>query len=217
MIRGSSKDEEHQGKLESHPALRVDWHQRELTMEFRIRPATVFDAANIPRLHLRAWRDTYKGLATVEAFNIMDEAFRHKRWQRTLSEPGPHQLAVIAEHEGLVVGIGLSGAPGHAIFGGRGEIRSLYVDPVYKRRGLGRLLLRHLGTNLADHGYVGAALGVVVGNHPAVAFYQSLGARSVGHYTDPGPIWRSENIAFVWDELTALTEAASDQPSVPQP
>lgn len=186
-------------------------------MEFTVRAATIADAAAIARLHLRAWRDTYKGLATVEAFDIMDEAFRHKRWQRVLSEPGQHQLAVMAEHQGVLVGIGLSGAPRHPIFGGRGEIRSLYVDPGYKRRGLGRLLLRHLGSNLADHGYGGAALGVVVGNDPAIAFYQSLGARSVGQYTDPGPVWRSENIAFVWDDVRALTEAAGHQRSVPQP
>lgn len=57
---------------------------------------------------------------------------------------------------------------------------------------------------IAGWGYSGAALGVVAGNDGAVAFYQALGGRLAGRYLDPGPLWRSENLIFVWDELSEL-------------
>ena len=45
---------------------------------------------------------------------------------------------------------------------------------------------------------------VVVGNAPAIAFYEALGGRKAGAYTDPGPMWRSENLFYVWDDLAPL-------------
>ena len=57
--------------------------------------------------------------------------------------------------------------------------------------------------------YVGEALGVVVGNKPAMAFYEALGGRVAGTYIDPGPLWRSDNLIFVWDEVSDLVRAAS--------
>lgn len=173
-------------------------------MEITIRPALPEDAAAIASLHLAVWRETYRELATAEAVRIMDEAFRRARWTATLSEPGRDQLVLLAEQNGRLVGIGAAGAPSWALFDGRGEIRSLYVDPAIKRQGIGRRLMRELALHLATLNYPGAALGVVVGNDPAIAFYQWLGGRMTGRYTDPGPVWRSENIIFVWDDLSLL-------------
>ena len=39
---------------------------------------------------------------------------------------------------------------------------------------------------------------------PAMLFYERLGGRRAGGFTDPGPLWPSDNIVFVWDELSAL-------------
>jgi hypothetical protein len=55
------------------------------------------------------------------------------------------------------------------------------------------------------------ALGVVDGNDRAVAFYQHLGGRRIGRYTDAGPVWRSDNLAYAWDDLAALAGRAPAQ------
>ncbi|MEZ2219306.1 N-acetyltransferase family protein [Rhizobium sp. RCC_161_2] len=169
-----------------------------------IRPALPEDAAAIANLHVAIWRETYRTLTTPEAFRTLDEAYRQVRWTATLSDPGRDQLVLLAEQNGRLVGIGAAGAPSLALFEGRGEIRSLYVDPAIKRQGVGRRLMRELALHLAALNYPGAALGVVVGNDPAIAFYQLLGGKMSERYTDPGPVWRSENIVFVWDDLSLL-------------
>jgi ribosomal protein S18 acetylase RimI-like enzyme len=57
---------------------------------------------------------------------------------------------------------------------------------------------------LAERGYAALGLGVVVGNAPAIAFYEAQGGRRAGAYTDPGPLWRSHNLLYAWDDLAAL-------------
>ncbi|MDL2397747.1 GNAT family N-acetyltransferase [Rhizobium mayense] len=172
--------------------------------DIRIRPATMADATAIAGLHVAVWRDTYRELAPIEAFRVLDEAYREDKWAAALANPDRHQLVLVAEQGNRLVGIGAVGAPSQTAFEGRGEIRSLYVDPAIKRRGLGRRLMGKLAEHLAALQYPGAALGVVAGNDPAIAFYQSLGGRMIGRYTDPGPIWRSDNIVVAWDDLSLL-------------
>ena len=55
-------------------------------------------------------------------------------------------------------------------------------------------------------GYGAVALSVVKGNEPACRFYQALHARKIAEFRDPGPIWRSHNIVYAWDEIDQLIE-----------
>lgn len=171
-----------------------------------IRPAAQADAPAIAGLHLRAWQEAYRDLAPPEAYETLTEDVRLAHWAATLSEPQAHHLTLVAEREGRLLGVGVAASPSEAAFSGRGEVRSLYVDPTAQRLGVGRRLLGEVAATLAAWGYRGVALGVVAGNAPAIAFYESLGARAVGRYLDPGPVWRSENVVLAWEDASALAD-----------
>jgi ribosomal protein S18 acetylase RimI-like enzyme len=169
-----------------------------------IREAELRDAAAIAALHVVAWRRAYGALAPLEVQAVVDEAFRLRKWREKLLAPIADQLVLVAEQNDALVGFGAAGAPSEKIFGGRGEIKFLYIDPDRKRQGIGRRLLSELALHLSQHGYTGAALGVVEGNSDALGFYEAFGGRIAGQYVDPGPIWRSDNKVIVWDDLSAL-------------
>lgn len=173
-----------------------------MTTEVSIKPALAEDVADIARLHRAVWCDTYRDLAPAEVYRVLDEDFRRVRWADILANPHGDQRVLLAKQGDRLVGIGATAAPSEPAFGARGEIKSLYVDPSVKRQGLGRRLMRAMMEQLASMGYSGAALGVVAGNEPAIAFYRALGGRLIGQYTDPGPIWRSDNLIFAWDDLS---------------
>ena len=177
--------------------------------DISLRPSTLADATAIARLHVASWRQAYRDLAPRDAFEAMDEALRERRWTAILTEPAAHRAVLVAEQDGRLAGVGMAAAPSQPEFGPRGEIRSLYLDPNFQRLGLGRRLMLALADQVGAWGYEGAALGVVVGNRPAIAFYERLGGRLAGKYVDPGPLWRSDNLIFVWDEVSALVRAAS--------
>ncbi|WP_232442258.1 GNAT family N-acetyltransferase [Burkholderia ubonensis] len=135
---------------------------------------------------------------------VLDEHYRGRKWREKLASNERDQLVLVAETDGRIVGIGAAGAPSEPTFGGRGEIKFLYVDPEFKRRGIGRQLLARLATHLEASRYRGAALSVVKGNASAIVFYEALNGRLAGEYVDAGPIWRSHNIVMVWDDLANL-------------
>lgn len=169
-----------------------------------IRSASVDDAQAIADFHVMVWRHTYRDLAPAQAHAVLDEHYRGRKWREKLAASDRDQRVLVAHADGRIVGIGAAGAPSEPIFGGRGEIKFLYVDPEFKRRGIGRALLSQLATHLDRMRYRGAALSVVKGNDAAIAFYASLNGRLAGEYVDAGPIWRSQNIVMVWDDLASL-------------
>ncbi|SIO51485.1 GNAT family N-acetyltransferase [Paraburkholderia phenazinium] len=169
-----------------------------------IRSANIDDAQKIADFHVRVWRHTYQDLAPAEAFAVLNEKYRGEKWKEKLSSNDASQIVLIAEIGRRMVGIGAAGGPSESIFGDRGEIKFLYVDPDFKRRGIGRQLLARLASHLREMNYQGAALSVVKGNDLAIAFYEALNGRQAGEYIDPGPVWRSKNVVFAWDDVASL-------------
>jgi len=170
--------------------------------EFWIRAATPADAPAIAAVHVTVWRATYRDLAPPGALRLLDLQFRLKRWIEILEQG--ERTVLVAESGGHIIGIGTAGAASVPELKPHGEILYLYVNPAFSGRGIGHALMRALAGALRDQGYKSLALGVVDGNRGAMAFYERLGGVQTGRYVDPGPIWRSDNVIYVWDDLAPL-------------
>jgi ribosomal protein S18 acetylase RimI-like enzyme len=169
-----------------------------------IRDARASDAAELARLHVAVWRETYRDLAPAEAFVALDEARRLAFWQDKFAHPAARQFALLAEIDGKLVGFTLASESSNPQFGEMAEIKLLYVDTQYARQGIGRCLLTEVSQRLKKHGFTAAGLGVVEGNTPAINFYTALGGKEAGRYTDSGPLWLSDNIIYAWEEINQL-------------
>jgi ribosomal protein S18 acetylase RimI-like enzyme len=165
-----------------------------------IRPARPSDLEAIVRLHVAVWRETYRELVAPEIAARLDEAERRPRWIAMLARPG----TLVAEIDGALVGFAQVARGDDAVFGGRAELKYLYVDRARARRGIGRRLLAAAAAEAVAQGESRLGVGVVVGNDPAIAFYEALGAHRAGRYRDPGPLWPSDNDVYVWDDLDRL-------------
>nr|WP_259470239.1 GNAT family N-acetyltransferase [Serratia plymuthica] len=172
-------------------------------MMITLRMARPADAPAIARLHVQVWRSTYQGLATPAAYAALDEPRRLAQWQEKLQQPGKAQV-LLAESADQLVGFCLADAPSHPQFGEHAEIKSLFVSDEHQRQGIGRRLLGAAAREMQKLGYRSIALGVVDGNDNAMRFYQALGGAPAGNYTDPGPLWRSSNVIYVWPDIHQL-------------
>lgn len=177
-------------------------------MTITIRLAQKTDVLPIARLHFHTWRETYRGLAPQTAYDAVTEEVRLARWQSMLSNAESERIVIVAEAERQMAGFGAAGPASDDIFQGRAEVKFLYVAAAFNRIGVGRNLLLHLARYMMGAGYNGVGLGVVVGNDPAIAFYERMGGERAGSYTDPGPVWRSQNYLYVWADLPALMAQA---------
>jgi GNAT superfamily N-acetyltransferase len=174
-----------------------------------IRPAGPADASAIAALHAAVWHATYRHLATPAAIAALTAAHRLKHWQAVLATDDPQAVTLVAESDGGIVGFVRAAPSQEPLFGGRCEVKYLYVDSTQARHGIGRLLLTRVAQLLQQRGHRTLALGVVDGNAPAIKFYEALGGRLIGRYTDPGPLWRSDNLLYAWDDLAILTGGKS--------
>jgi len=173
----------------------------------RIRPAVTEDVEAIARFHVESWRHAYRDLAPADVFEIMTVDRRHELWSRLLGHDATGSHHIVAELDGTLVGIGGAGGATHPAYGGRGRISLLYIAPDRQRQGIGRRLMHELTVWLQCAGHTSAALSVVDGNASAIAFYDKLGGRRVGTYKDPGPVWKSTNLVYAWDDIAALIQA----------
>jgi GNAT superfamily N-acetyltransferase len=107
-----------------------------------IRPARVQDVRQIARVHVRCWQETYRGLMPDAVPG--DPGFpaaRERMWTDVLTGERYRQNRVaVAERDGELAGIAMSGPPGDAAAAWMRQLYVLYVDAAGHGTGAGRAL-----------------------------------------------------------------------------
>ena len=134
-----------------------------------IREAHLSEAPLLAEIHIRCWRDTYKGVVSDAYLDAMDLEQRTQRWQQILGTP-TNPLAVI-EVDGAVVGFFSWGKSRVKGLPNEYELYSLYLLKEYRGQGLGKLAVEHARTQLGESMIVG-----VLDGNPYKVFYEKLGS-----------------------------------------
>ena len=101
-----------------------------------------------------------------------------------LFAPNPRVFCDIAEWDGEPVGLALWFLNFSSFRGRHGiYLEDLFVRPAYRRRGIGRALLRHLARRCVADGWTRFEWSVLDWNAPSIAFYKSLGAELLDEWT----------------------------------
>lgn len=141
-------------------------------MTFAVRPAVIADVAGMARVHVDTWSETYRGIMPDELLDAPDLVDRRRQmWTQILDEAAPSKFTcAVAESDGRIVGIAMSGPPETD---GSVEDRHLYVLYAYRSmHGTGA------GQGLFDaviDPSVTTALWVADPNPRAQAFYSKNG------------------------------------------
>lgn len=180
-----------------------------------IRPAAAADAMALGRLHVAAWRETYRGLLPDAMLAGLSAEARGAAWEEVLRDPAAYQDARIhlAEEDGDMIGFAACGAQsdaGLAAAGFDGEIGAIYLLRTAQRRGIGRLLMQTAAADLKGRGFRAASLWVLRDNMPARRFYERLGGELVGEKRDMRPEGELVEVAYGWRDLAQLAGEAND-------
>ena len=134
------------------------------------RPARIADAADIARVQVETWRESYAGLVPDAFLATLSVPAGTARWEEHIA--APDRVVYVADDGGDVVGFGSGGPARDAdVPEDAGEVYALYVHPAAQRRGHGAALLRSVTAGLAAAGYARAVLWTLAGNAAACAFY----------------------------------------------
>jgi len=95
----------------------------------------------------------------------------------------PRFFVEIAEWDGQPAGMAFWFL-NYSTWAGRAGIylEDIYVRPAFRRRGVGRALMAHLGRICTERGYTRLVLQVLDWNTPAIEFYEAFGARPLSEW-----------------------------------
>ncbi|MCW3477277.1 GNAT family N-acetyltransferase [Limobrevibacterium gyesilva] len=171
--------------------------------------AVAADAAELGRMHVQSWRETYPGLLPDSLLAGLDPVQRGARWAEIIATGC--RLFVVRDAAGIV-GFGSCGDQRAAELPYSGEITALYVLRRAQRQGVGRRLMDVLARDLAAAGHHSAALWVMHGNDPAIRFYTALGGRPVAEKDNSHDGVTTRSIGYAWDDVTQLFHQQTGQP-----
>jgi L-amino acid N-acyltransferase YncA len=171
-----------------------------------IRPAQTADAPGIARVHVEAWRSTYRGIVSDAFLDGLQSEPRERFWRATLSTPdAPERVFVGQAAGGAVVGFAAGGPAREGPAPYDGELYAIYLLNTQQRRGLGRRLTLAVARQLLAAGH-SAMLVWVLADNPSRGFYAALGGRQVGSkVVEIGGVELKE-LAYGWSDLAGLAE-----------
>ena len=174
-----------------------------LIVSFVVFPAGPSDAEDMARVHVVAWRETYRGLLLDAFLARMSEPGFTRRFRRTLNDPGDGVTLVGADRQGLVAyaqgGASRRGTAGEA------EVQTLYVLRQAQGKGLGARLMIETARALAAKGATSLMISVLRDNLRARGFYEHLGGEPEAARQEPGPGGRLlYEVAYRWADIRNL-------------
>lgn len=165
-----------------------------------VRYARPSDAADLARIYIESWQDTYAGLIPHSLLCAMSLKDHAARLRSAMRGPGAVLVAEDAGH-GPIGLAGLGAARDHTL-GYEGEIYTLYVDPAFLGRGAGRALMEGAFEIFKDRKLRSCLVWAHARNN-ACFFYEWMGGRRVAARTVNLMGISTPEIGFGWKQLAA--------------
>lgn len=163
-----------------------------------VRSARPEDAADLARIYIDSWQDTYAGIVPHALLSAMSLKAHATRWQSAIKAG---TTVLVAEEESLgPIGLCSLGAARDAALGFEAEIYTLYVDPAFLGRGAGRALLAGAFDVLKERGQRTCVIWAHARNN-ACFFYEAMGGRRVATRTTRLAGELTPEIGFGWRQL----------------
>ena len=168
-------------------------------------PAGPADADDLARVHVAAWRESYRGLISDAYLDRMNEATHARRFLEALTRPGEHDATLAAADRSGIIGYA-SGGPSRRRVAGEAEVHTLYVRVTGQRQGVGRRLLTGMARIFADQGARSLMISTLRDNLPARRFYERMGGQAEAPRQEHGPGGLLYEVAYIWPRIEALAD-----------
>jgi ribosomal protein S18 acetylase RimI-like enzyme len=177
-----------------------------------VRTARPNDAAELARIYIDSWQDTYAGVISHTLLAAMSQKSHTARWLSAIKSAERNSCAVlVAEdvHHGIV-GLCSLGMARDGGIGFEGEVYTLYVDPAFFGRGAGRALLSGAFETFKARRIRSCLIWAHARNN-ACFFYEAMGGRRIATRTTRLMGELTPEIGFGWKRLVARKQARTIQ------
>lgn len=137
-----------------------------------IRKANHMDIHGIANVHIRSWKETYKGIIKQDYLDNLKVDDRIPLWSQVLAD-GDSIVYVAEDLESKIVGFASFGVRRPLVKKTDGELYAMYILEDYHRKGLGKLLFENGLHDLQVRGITSLSVWVLADN-PSRSFYESF-------------------------------------------
>ena len=142
-----------------------------------IRFAAADEAAELADVHERSWREAYAGLLPAMALNRMIAGRGAPWWSAALRR---RSNILVLDIDAAIAGYATLSRSRVGGGGMVGEVRELYLDPLYQGIGFGAQLFGAARQVLNRRGFARIIVTALEENDRAIAFYRHCGGRLLG-------------------------------------
>ncbi len=167
-------------------------------------PAGPDDAHDLARVHIAAWRETYRGLLPDSYLDRMSQHVYARRFQSSILQAGPGEATLAAANRDGVIGYA-AGGPSRSRRPGEFEVHTLYLLKSAQGQGTGHRLMADLARVFAANGADSLMVSVLRDNVPARGFYEHLGGQGGAPRREPGPGGVTYEVSYRWPDIRRLT------------
>lgn len=177
-------------------------------LSISVRAARPEDAADVARVYIESWHDTYPSFLPMQLLCAMTQKGQTARWRAAIRARG-RETVLVAECGKLgIVGMASVGPARDNSLGFDGEVYTLYVHPDFFGHGVGRALLDASFTTLRKRAFTSCVIWAHAKN-PARYFYEAMGGRLVAERMAKMMGDAVPEAAFGWRKLALAERAAS--------
>lgn len=172
--------------------------------QFVLFPAGPADAETLGRVHVAAWRETYRGLLPDAYLARMSVEAHTRRFAHALRHPAPGEVTLAVGDRAGIAGYA-QGGPSRRGWPGEAEVATLYLLKIAQSRGVGARLFAGAARALAANGATSLVVSVLRDNVAARGFYEHLGGVAEPSRLEPGPGGGLlHEVAYAWADIRTL-------------
>ncbi|HLP50347.1 MAG TPA: GNAT family N-acetyltransferase [Chitinophagales bacterium] len=170
--------------------------------EFKIRPATLDDAAGIATVQYHGWQQTYRGIISDAFLAAMTIEGGTELWKHNLKHP-KGSIHVMVNDEDKVIAFSGAGRNRTVEFNCDSELYALYLLKEYHGQGLGKKLFMFEMQGLIAAGYKSCFVHVLADN-PNVKFYRSFKPDLERSFTTTIGGQDCNDLCLAWSNITTI-------------
>ncbi|GMA63086.1 GNAT family N-acetyltransferase [Alicyclobacillus fastidiosus] len=171
-----------------------------------IRKAVLEDAMGVAKVHVDSWRTTYSGIVNDEFLaSLSYEKCEERLRNRIAKNSNEYAMFVAEDEEGQIIGFADGGRERSGDSTYDGELYAIYLLKEHQRKGVGKLLFRHVVSHLASS-HFHTMLIWVLNDNPSRYFYESMGGRLVREQSIQIGEQQLQESAYGWRNLMSLRE-----------
>lgn len=171
-----------------------------------VRVARPTDAAEVARIYIESWHDTYPAVLPSALLCAMTPKGQTARWLAAIRAQRRETVLVAEDARYGLVGMASMGASRDRAVGYDGEVYTLYVDPSFFGRGVGRALLKGGFAVLRARGFSSCVIWAHARNN-ARFFYETMGGRTVAERSARMMGDMVPEVAFGWKTLALASRS----------